>query len=471
MFAYTVSRTDEADDGRFGQSARTYQRLHDLLSCRRIEQATALAENAGIYRLATIISQADSNSSISVLLRNQLEVWRASGALSHICPDLLRVYRLLAGAVVEEENYGSNEDAGEGGRLASTLPGLGWKRAVGVMFWYCASVSGFVDRTSTVTGALENYRIALADGCADAPVMAYEGDEDPLGADVSYPATQHGLYSLLDLLFPSSIGNSTTSTAGGENAMMEGGASYQDAEAEADAALLQEVETKVIAALRPSGYTRDALDYRASYMLLVLLESAGIARSDATYALIVRQHFISQLLAAGCWQWAVFVALQLPHPTVRADLVRDIVLRWGGESRWEDQLQDTAASAAAAGDLQCMITQQLLVPDSLIHESAAYLCGYQWHYEQQVDQLNLAGQWQIALEVTVDKIAPRAILASAGAIDQMLVLLEAFEDKIVLSQQELQSRHGQQPYMDVWAELGHVFVSFPSPSRSGARGG
>ena len=81
----------------------------------------------------------------------------------------------------------------------------------------------------------------------------------------------HGLFSLLELL------------------LTEG-----NAEAETPQSVQQCVE-----ALRCEGYTRDALDYRCSYIVLALLECVGFVDQSDERAIVVRQHFIAQLCSQG----------------------------------------------------------------------------------------------------------------------------------------------------------------------------
>ena len=70
-------------------------RLFELLSCQRIEDAVELAERAGLFRLATLLSQLFGDDSLRTLVRRQLELWQFNGGDTTIHPDLIRVYRLI----------------------------------------------------------------------------------------------------------------------------------------------------------------------------------------------------------------------------------------------------------------------------------------------------------------------------------------------------------------------------------------
>lgn len=416
---------DEADNGQFGQSARTYNRLFELLSCKRLTDAIALAEKAGMFRLATLLSQLDGDAAIPTLIRNQLAMWRVTEADLTIAPELVRLYRLLAGTVITEDHNGAPE---------SSLLGLGWLRGIGVLFWYCSSTDSFIENVSTLSSSLENYRIVLQDSFVDAPVSPYLTDRDAQGADVSYPSTVHGLYALLELLYP---GSPTASMDLGE------------------AELEMDIRNNVIAALKPNGYTRDALDHRASYLLLVMLESAGISHINATHAHIIRQHYIFQLLSAGLWQWALFVALQIPDLSARYCLVSDIVLRFGGECNWDAEKQ--ASERQAFPSLFAFLTTALSVPEALLHEARAYRAGYAHDHNKQVMSLISAGRFRLATEVTVSHLAPAAMLASGAAADQLLQLLETITGMAEAEASELSYRSA---YADHWTDLSAVFLPF-----------
>jgi hypothetical protein len=376
-----------------------------------------------MFRLATLLSQLDGDATVPALIRNQLEMWKVTEADLTIAPELVRLYRLLAGTVVVEDSQGRPESA---------LSGLGWLRGIGVLFWYCSSTDSFVENIGTLSSALDSYRIVLQDSFADPPVSPFVHDQDRQGANVSYPATTNGLYSLLELLFPSSSATS----------------------ADLDHASLElDIRNNTIAALRPSGYTRDALDHRASYLLLVMLESAGISHISATHACIIRQHYIFQLLGAGLWQWALYVALQLPDASARYCLVTDILMRFAGDCEWD--AEGNAPTKRAFVSLQAFLTNALNLPESLLHESAAYYAGDQRNYNKQVSNFISAGKFRLATEITVNRIAPTAMLASGSASSKLLQLLETIAGLAAKDATAFQT-----PYADHYADLSDVFLSF-----------
>jgi len=124
-----------------------------------------------------------------------------------------------------------------------------------------------------------------------------------------------------------------------------------------------ELADLLLRALAPSGYTRDELDHRASYLLLVFLECAGISDIDSSHGRIVRLHYIYQLLSERMWIWAIFVALQISDASIRYALTRDIIFRFGPieTSITEDEIAN--------------YLRQLNVPVSLFYEAKAYFFG------------------------------------------------------------------------------------------------
>ena len=383
-----------------------------------------------MFRLATLLSQVDGDATVPLLVRNQLEMWRVTEADLTMAPELVKLYRLLAGTVVTETREGETE---------LDLVGLGWLRGIGVLFWYCSSSDSFIHNISTLSSAVDSYRIVLQDAYADPPVSPYLQDRDPQGTDVSYPTVTNGLYSLLELLFPSA--NSSTS--------------IDESDLELD------IRNNVMKALRPSGYTRDALDYRASFLLLVLLECGGISEIHATHAHIIRQHYIFQLLSVGMWRWALFIALQLPDISMRYSIVTDIVLRYAGEYDWDRHTTSTsttttAYSRTAISSLHNFLTTALHLPECLLHEAQAYYTGLQHDYNKQVGCFISAGKYQNAIEITVREIAPLSLLASDSAELQLLRLLQTIEN----IQDQTNHRQYKSAYANHYNDLNQIFLSF-----------
>jgi hypothetical protein len=260
----------------------------------------------------------------------------------------------------------------------------------------------------------------------DQPSSSYQNDSSVLGGDVSYPGVTHGLYSLLQVLF-------------------------RDSDAGDD-----EMEGKIIQSLRCEGYTRDLLDYRAVYLVLVLLECMGIAAPDTSYACSIRKHFITQLISEGYWLWAVFVALQISDDVSRGIIVKEMIFRYAvidgdfegiiDSNEIFDYSRLRSLKCCNNSDQAYFLVNILKVPLSWLHESAAYRYGYSCNYFKQVQHLNFAKLWLPAKEIVCTKLAPMILLKSSVASHSLLLLLESMDLGAV---QE-----------DMWSSRSDILLSF-----------
>jgi len=139
-----------------------------------------------------------------------------------------------------------------------------------------------------------------------------------------------------------------------------------------DAVETEESVQQCINALSSEGYSKDPLDHRAPYLVLVLLECLGFVDQTDAHAAIVRQHMIHQLTTLGQYKWAIMVSLQITDNAVRTLTAKDLLQRWAGAIGW--QQNDTWD--------ENFLRQQLKMPVSWIHEATAYRCGYYSHADE-----------------------------------------------------------------------------------------
>ena len=302
-----------------------------MLCCRRIAEAAQEADNAGLTRLAGLLLQAEGDAEVRVRIRKQIELWYYIGdSFKSVPPGLLRIYRLLG---ARHAGLLDPQDQRE-----CILRGLGWKRALGCLFWF-----GIEEREEIggggpapagslleAVGCMEALRNL---GLVDAPVSP----RPLLGTGcqaMRAPEYQcvHGVYSLLRALVPGEVQLGKL-------------------------ALTSSSQSPALQSLFPEAYGCGALDYRAPFIVLLLLQccqqglnvqnrGAGIDNSAA--AAIVRNHLIAQLSAAGTsdgWKWAIVVALTCPQDHARAIAVRDLLSRWvgakcGEDPQWEPRVDD-----------------------------------------------------------------------------------------------------------------------------------
>lgn len=457
--------------------AYTYEKIFNLLTCRKVVEAVEVAEQAGLYRLSILLSQADSDHDAMELLQLQLDSWEAQKADKSMHEGILKIYRLLGGDLFDHPD----NDA----RKRSLLSGLGWVGAIGIIYWYC---SGGKHNLADIYYALNVYMDSLEgfnsgefdevtkswkNNIVDRPASDWEKDQDALGACVEYnPSsplhTQSGLFSLLQALF----------------LPLKPQADSIDMDMDTDAGKVSrngDSETKrrlVMTSLRSEGFTRDPLDYRASYLLLNAWEatdhenldlvgtdvSAGVPPLvESSTAAIIRTHMISQLLTQGLWTWAVFVALQIPHRHQRLCAVKDIVLRCAGNVEWEEIMN---AASNGKENVYDFIVRRLGIAHEWMHLSTSVLSTYEFDHFNQAISLAKAGVFDVALEVVFRHVAPMcrgicndmSVLAKAPTshhqahVDRVLNYrrdLKVLLDKMVFELEKSQELQQQQQQQDV----------------------
>jgi hypothetical protein len=289
-----------------------------------------------------------------------------------------------AGGRISESYVGSDALAQHDGN--SVVSGLEWANALGVIFWYCNNCIG------KLSEAVWMYDEVYLDRLPPAPPFAAPLDEERDG-----PPDTSTLYSLLKSFFPITETLSDDSYAQTESSVL----AYSRA------------------CLRPRGYTKDFLDYRGSFVSLLLLECTGkLSTADSPNQIaIVRQHMISQLLSVGMWQWAVFVCLQIEDTVVRSYAVKDIVLRYGGNPNWESD-QETS---------EYFLMTRFSVSDSLLNEATAYRCAYERNFTSQATYLIKCGQSMLATSIVCRQLVPRALFNSSDAYLLIKKLLGTLE--------------------------------------------
>lgn len=212
---------------------------------------------------------------------------------------------------------------------------------------------------STISAALDSYRIILQDSFVDPPAFPFRSNcnysslPSTSSSSSSIEQSINGLYSLLTLLFPSQT------TMINPNSDID----HMDFELE--------IKTQLLSALQPSGYTKDSLDYRSSYLLLIMLECVGISDIQSIHAQVIRQHYIFQLLSLGLWHWAVFIALQIPDVNTRYCLVQDIILRF-----LPNEINNP--------NIFNFLLQDLNIPLRLLEEAKAYYYNSQSNHTKEV---------------------------------------------------------------------------------------
>ena len=318
-------------DAKMPAELQPYRRIFDELSCRRIPKAIDLAMEAGLYRLATIIAQVDGTSCDTILI-NQIYEWSDMDVLKEdnklFHSELRNIYLLLSGSEAVE------------------VTNIGWRRALGVLYWYTSPFEwSQMDHNSQLRSnrfmlALQKYDEILSDNQVDRPEPKWKNDADRLGSRVR----EDGLFHLLKLLICSPNGGITNATS----------------------------------VLRNEGYTRDPLDYRISYLVLTFLSAARVGNISDASAAIVTQHLMHQLLSMNLVKEAIFIGMQIPEGSKRKLVVKEIINRaisFDGAAATDSSPTSLFASIdgwLASSSVWKYVTIDLQVPKEWVYEGLAY---------------------------------------------------------------------------------------------------
>ena len=373
------------DGGDVGQGA--WKRVLELLSVRRVQEAAGAAMAAGLPRLAVVLTAAvatwgsggggDGDGSAgrgaSCFLAQQASLWQGAGADARMPQEAFTVYQLLG-----REGFRDVHLRGVIGKGSdSRRPSLDWLRQFGLCLWFgAAAPPGGVGGGSAVAEAVRAYECLVAENEALSPIARYfrepthhfNADVESAGEELRRAFLANGrsldggsglgpasgrdrcVLSCMLAMYPSR-------SAGGGG----GGGGGRGGGSSSGAALL--------AALEPLSVTPDAMDYRHSWHLMNVVEALGVAEvPDRTKAAAVAEGLRFQLVSAGLWQWAVYVALTVEgDPVRRAAPARELVLRHGYG------LLEAPIGSADAARHDLLIRAG--VPVAWMHEAAAVRAG------------------------------------------------------------------------------------------------
>lgn len=400
-----------------GSHQNVYDETFDLLvSGQQIDAAVACLQRGGKHRLATLVAQLGSDADTQLLMKHQIDLWQVTGALEqHAVPsNVLRLFLLLAAQEHWPQSVRSTS------ANSCWLRGVGWMRALATLFhFFPGSANNFAaDHDATLAQSLAHFQQLLLADEVDAPASPFVHDTGRLGAIVSYPTVQHGLYSLLQLLFPGD----------------------------------QQVNTEQLLtnALRNDGYTRDELDYHTSYVLVTLLEATGHLAQGADIGVAVRQQVLAQLLAANQWRPALFVAAQMAQAGA-SELLRDLLQR--------------SLAFVSIGQLRDW-QQQLHLPAQYLAEAVAIYSGYRGRHVEEFALLCEARLPMQAAEVLCLQLLAHAdALKTPGQMLQCLEQIVSLQDQLQQTQQQRWDLSpGQQKMFQVWITLLPALRTFLSIS-------
>lgn len=364
-----------------GPGEETWRRLLELLSVRRVDEAARTAAAAGLPRLAVVLTAAATHGIggsagryASRALSKQARLWEGGdGGNAYMLQEAFSVYQLLG-----REGFRDVHLRGVIGKGSSSVhPSLDWLRQLGLCLWFGAGATAgsHNDNASgvgAVAAAVKAYESLVADNEALAPTARYfnepthhdkadlsqvceelrrvhVGKSHSLSGGGKAPGRDRCVLSRLLAMYHS--GN--TGGGGGRSRAACGGASG----------------VALLAALEPMAVTPDVMDYRHSWHLMSVVEALGVAEvPNRAKAAAVAEALRFQLVSAGLWEWAVYVALTADGDVEsREATARELVLRHGHGL--------LAAPCRSADAARRDLLEGLGVPATWLYEAAAVRAG------------------------------------------------------------------------------------------------
>lgn len=359
-----------------------FRTVLELLSVRRVEEAAQAAMSAGLPRLAVVLtasaSMAHGFGGGAKSIAQQATLWQGGGADARMPQAAFAVYQLLGREGFRDVSLRGVINEGSD----SLRPSLDWLRQLGLCLWFGAGAPAGSSRSGAVAEAVGAYESLVKEGEALPPTARYfiepthhnradleqvcdelrrvhvgrgqrEGciDRDTGGGDGGEATEDETsgrdrcVLSRLLAMYPSSTRGSTSVGVGGASG------------------------TALLAAMEPLAVTPDVMDYRHSWNLMNVVEALGVAQvPDRARVAAVTESLRFQLVSAGLWEWAVYVALTAEgSPDRRAATAKELIMRHG------HGLHEAPAGSADAGRLELL--DRLQVPREWQIEAAAVHAG------------------------------------------------------------------------------------------------
>lgn len=365
----------------------TWRRVLELLSVRRVKEAASVAMAAGLPRLAVVLTSVATQGTGrpparygSKFVAQQASLWQAGGADARMPREAFSVYQLLG-----RESFRDVGLRGVIGKGNSSLhPSLDWMRQLGLCLWFGAGASAATAEADgggigggVVAKALEAHESLVADDEALPPTARY-----------FLEPTHHDRVHLDDVCeelrrayveTPPVVPGSTARKGGGGGGRAARGSGRDRCALRRLLAMYPSKRNHggtgsasgvaLLAALEPMAITPDVMDYRHSWHLMKVVEALGVAEvPDRAKAAAVAEGLRFQLVSAGLWEWAVYVALTGEGDSDRrAATGRELVLRHG-----HGLLE--APSRSPDGERRDLLLH-LGVPMAWLHEAAAVRAG------------------------------------------------------------------------------------------------
>ncbi|XP_078371007.1 nuclear pore complex protein Nup98-Nup96-like isoform X3 [Oculina patagonica] len=392
--------SQEVDAANFQESDHL-KCIFSYLTGRQISKACQVAQQHGDYRLSLLLSQVTGNAVTRNLLYKQLADWQELKADVFINPERIKIYALLAGAMVwdisrDTANIPREELQSISRHVVNVCERLDWKRVLAVHLWYYCSP------TSSISDALRAYDTSFKGSTNNGrygapPHPPFMEDEDEQTDEENKFVTRDTCYHLLKLYCKRSH--------------------------------------RLERLLSPSTSTALQLDFRLSWHLYQVLQSLEYTHLSQEHAGMLHSGFAAQLEGLGLWHWAAFVLLHIQEPARREHAVRSLLCRYCSLS-----------ADHAYVEKERFMLDDLKIPAEWIHEAKALRARFEGRTREEAFHLVKARHWSLGHNVILRNLVSDAIINAE--YDFLKTLLG-----------ELEPRDRSSTVRD-WATGGQVFLDY-----------
>lgn len=265
-----------------GHSSYT-QKLINLLSCHKVEEACDLAFNNNDINLSLLLSQLSGGPTVRQLIQHQLSSWQDVKADKFIAKNYLKIYMLIAGLPLILSTHGT----------VNLYENMNWLKSFAMHIWYLNSA------TASITDSLLAYERAYKtdDFCATSPIPPYTDEYQP---ERDTPVEDLRFHILK---------------------------------------LYSKRSHPLECLLNPSTHTSDPMDFRLSWLLLQTFKTIGYNHCSEFSDAHINCSFASQLENYGHWHWAIFVLLHIENQAKRELCVQNLLYRYITIEQNEDYME------------------------------------------------------------------------------------------------------------------------------------
>ena len=414
-----------------------YNQIFHKLIVYNIKDAIIIAENNNLYHLAMLLSQLNSDETIIHLIKYQLNLWKTMNSIHLIPKNLIKIYCLISG-----DFYDTNSILNE-----SIVMEYHWIHIISMNYWYLASneqsmitiENGMnISMNNSLSNAMNIYEEALSLKLVQSPTKLNSTVIDGLYPLLKFLTSIHSLNS----------NNQTLINENNQNLMNENSMNDNSMHLMNDNSIEIINENKhrklLIELLKPNGFTNNQLDYRSSYLLMILLQSIGFIDSNDILISIIQQHFISELISYKLWKYAIFIATQINNELIRNNTVKSLLFQYISTNNLSDMHTNTQIDRQTNEKInnelnipinsnEFYIIKQLNIPIKLIYEIISYNYYNNFQYNLTVKYLHLCNNKQLLLQaksIICEYIIPFTLLKRKNGTEKLILLLESLNESM-----------------------------------------